>query len=130
MKPKFVHHLTDAEKIALESMSDEEKKTFFDTKKSEMKAERESHRNVIDKLLAGETLTAEEETIRAEIIKKRAERKAQMEERKAKMETVKTLVEKEKSGQTLTSDEQATLDEMKERRRGHKEGKSGFGGQR
>jgi|GEM_PF-3193319 hypothetical protein len=33
-------------------MTDEEKKDFFETKRTEKKAERESRENVIDKLLA------------------------------------------------------------------------------
>jgi hypothetical protein len=68
-------------------MTNDEKKEFFDTNRIERKAymdtrklERQSHEAVIDKLINGETLTAEEEVIREEIKIKRADRKAKMEE--------------------------------------------------
>lgn len=70
--------LTDEEKVALESMTDDEKKVFLETKKEEIKQLRDSEESVIDKLLAGETLTQEEDVIRNELIKKRAERKANL----------------------------------------------------
>lgn len=70
--------LTEDEKIALESMTDEEKITFMENKKEEIQIIRESEESVIDKLLAGESLTQEEELIRNEIIKKRSERKANL----------------------------------------------------
>jgi len=47
-----MNHLTEEEKTALESMTDDEKKAFFDTKKAEMQVKRQSHEAVIDKLLA------------------------------------------------------------------------------
>lgn len=72
----FINNLTTEEKTALESMTNEEKKVFFEAKRAEMQAKKESHESVIDKLLAWEKLTADEELIRAEIIKERAERKA------------------------------------------------------
>ncbi len=79
--------LTDDEKTSLETMTNDEKKEFFDTNRIERKAymdtrklERQSHEAVIDKLINGETLTAEEEVIREEIKIKRADRKAKMEE--------------------------------------------------
>lgn len=76
----FMNHLTEEEKTALESMTDDEKKAFFDTKKAEMQVKRQSHEAVIDKLLAWEKLTADEEAVRAEIIKHRAEMKTKMTE--------------------------------------------------
>jgi len=75
-KGGFINDLTTEEKTALESMTDEEKKAFFETKKAENDAKRTAHENVVDKLLAWEKLTSDEESIRAEIIKERAERKA------------------------------------------------------
>lgn len=74
----FMNNLTTEEKTALESMTTEEKIAFFEAKKLEMKAKRDAHENVIDKLLAWEDLTADEEIVRAEIVKERAERKAKM----------------------------------------------------
>jgi len=47
-----MHDLTAEEKTALESMTTEEKKAFFEAKKTEMQAKREAHEAVIDKLLA------------------------------------------------------------------------------
>jgi len=81
-KGGFINDLTTEEKTALETMTTEEKKAFFETKKVEMEAKREAHENVIDKLLAWEKLTSDEELVRAEIVKERAERKAEMEARK------------------------------------------------
>lgn len=59
-------------------MTTEEKKAFFEAKKLEQKAKRDAREGVIDKLLAWEVLTANEELIRAEIIKERANRKTKM----------------------------------------------------
>lgn len=55
-------------------MSDDEKKTFFDAKKQEMKAQKQAGKAVIDKLIAGETLTAAEEATRLEMIAKMEEK--------------------------------------------------------
>lgn len=62
--------LTDAEKTALESMTDAEKKAFFDAKKSEMEAQRTAHKAVIDTLIAGGKLTADQEATRLEMLAK------------------------------------------------------------
>lgn len=112
--------LTDEEKTQVESMTTEEKTAFFESKKAERDAEREAkqlerkaHEAVIDKLLAWETLTADEEVIRSEIITKRAERKAEQEARQAEMEEIKAIMTKKQAWETLTDDEQAKLDEMK-----------------
>lgn len=115
--------LTDAEKTALESMTDEQKKAFYETKRAESEAKRTAHEAVIDKLLAGTTLTAEEETIRQEIITARAERKAREVEMQAKREQLKVVLEKKAAGTTLTTEEQALLDSMPQR--GNKGGKMG-----
>jgi len=119
----FMKWLTDEERTKLKSMSKEEKKSFFETKKAERNADREAkkierqaYNNVIDKLLAWETLTADEETLRTKIIKLRAERKADMESREAEREEMKKIIEKKKSWETLTSDEETKLNEMKGKR--------------
>jgi hypothetical protein len=85
--------LTDAEKTSLESMSDTEKKAFFDKKRLEAEAKKDARETVIDKLLAGTALSSDEETIRAEIIKERSEMKA----KKAEFKAIKTLLEKKKN---------------------------------
>ena len=108
--------LTDAEKTALESMTDTEKQEFFEKKREEQKAKMESHENVIDKLLAWSTLTSEEETIKQEIITQRAERKLKQAEMEAKMAEIKPILEKKKAWTTLTSDEQTKLDEFEAQR--------------
>ncbi len=112
----FENNLTDAEKTALKTMTNAEKQTFFETKMTTQKAKMEAYENVIDKLLAWVTLTSEEEAIKQEIIKQRAERKAKMVEMETKMTEIKAILEKKKSGETLTSDEQAKLDTFKSER--------------
>lgn len=104
--------LTDEEKTALKSMTDEEKQAFFETKRTQQKAKMEARESVIDKLLAWETLTSDEEVVRQEIITQRAEEKV----KRSQMEEVRTLMEKQKNGETLTTEEQAKLDELKEKR--------------
>ena len=69
-KRKGGAHLSDEEKTAIESMSDNEKKAFFEAKKSEMTAQKEAHKEVIDTLIAGESLTAAQEATRLEMIAK------------------------------------------------------------
>lgn len=122
MGERFIDELTDEEKTQLESMNDEQKQAFFETKRAEQKAKREARENVIDKLLAGETLTAEEENLRAEIIKERAERKVKMQEMEQKREEMKTIMEKKKAGEELSEEEQTVLDEMKQMRHDGKRG--------
>jgi hypothetical protein len=86
-------------------MSVTERQAFFEKKRTEMEAKRDAHEIVIDKLLAGTALTADEEKIRGEIITQRAERKAQRE----KMDAIRAKVQ---AGTTLTSEEQAIVDSM------------------
>lgn len=105
----WIEKLTDEEKTQLESMTDEQKKAFFETKRAEIEARQELRETVIDKLLAWTTLTSEEETVRQEIISERTEIKA----KKAEMEEIRTIMKKYKSGETLTTEEQAKLDEFK-----------------
>lgn len=106
-------NLSDEEKTSLETMTDQEKKDFFDAKRDEKMQEIQARENVIDKLLAWEILTSDEEELRTIIIQERAERKAKMEERKAQMDEIKTILKKKKSWETLTADEQAKLDTVK-----------------
>lgn len=87
-------------------MTDAEKQAFF----AEKRASHDLEEKVIDKLLAKETLTDEEDAIREEIIRKRAqykEQKAALEARKSEMQAI---LEKKKNNETLTADEQAKLD--------------------
>jgi len=119
--------LTEEQKTEIENMTDEEKKDFFETKRTEKKAERESRENVIDKLLAWETLTSEEEELRAEIIEHRAEMKIKRENREADRAEMKSIMEKKRAWEDLTDEEQAKLDEMKESRKDWKRsGKKGW----
>lgn len=110
--------LTDAEKTALQSMTAEQKKAFFENKMTTEKAKRDAKETVIDKLLAWQSLTADEETIRQEIIKERADRKTQMQERETKFQAIRAVLEKNKNWETLTADEQAMLDNLKDNNHG------------
>lgn len=101
--------LTDAEKTALESMSEDEKHTFFETKRAQMEAKMEAREAVIDKKLNDEPLTDAEKTILAEIKTQRAEMKAKRAEHKAAFEAIKPVLEKKKAGETLTSEEASQL---------------------
>lgn len=105
--------LTDEEKTKLESMTAEQKKAFFEQKITEAKVKAEAKEIVIDKLLAGTALTADEEILRQEIIKERADMKAKKAAMDANMAAMKTIMEKKKAGTVLTTEEQATLDSMK-----------------
>lgn len=67
-KRKGGGNLTNDEKTDLEAMSDEEKKEFFEAKKEVMQAKMQESKAVIDKLIAGESLTSAEEAIRLEIL--------------------------------------------------------------
>jgi Spy/CpxP family protein refolding chaperone len=97
--------LTDTEKTALTSMSDTDKRVFFDQKHTEMKAKHEVYEAIIDKLLAGQALTADEEILRKMIITERASKKA-------KKTQMKAILDKKKTGTALTDDEQKLLDSM------------------
>jgi len=138
--------LTTEEREEVKDMTKEEKKEFMKTKKEEfknmtdeqkaelkekmvaekesMKLKREAKDAVIDSLLAWKTLTSEQETLKEEIIKERAEKKANRLERKSKMEEIKTILEKKKSWEDLTEEEETKLKEMKsDRKRWKKCGK-------
>ena len=101
----------------------------METKRLELEAKFEARETVIDKLLAGTTLTATEETLRQEIIKERAEQKTKRAEMKAQKEKIKAILEKKKAGTTLTAEEQALLDSSWKQHGGRdKGGKRGGGG--
>lgn len=93
-------------------LTDEQKAEMLE-KKAEMQAQKQAHEELIDALLAGETLTADQETLRAEMIEKRLE----MEEKK---EEIKSLLEKVEAGETLSDEEQTTLDTFKAEHSGKK----------
>ncbi|MDR2411605.1 MAG: hypothetical protein LBD88_03340 [Candidatus Peribacteria bacterium] len=61
-------------------MTSEERQEYMKTKMEETKAKLEKKEAVLDKLLNLQALTAEEELIRQEIVKERAERKAKLNE--------------------------------------------------
>lgn len=104
--------LTEAEKISLESMTNAEKQAFFEKKRTEMEAKRDAREAVIDKLLAGATLTSDEEALKKEIIKERAEMKAKRTEMEANRKKVEAVIAKQKAGTTLTAEEQTLLDSI------------------
>ena len=90
----------------------------MENKNDERKSKREG-KEVIQKLLKGETLTADEQTEFAEMQVKKLERQT------AK-EAIAPIMEKKKSGEELTEAEQAQLDEFKVKHKG-KKGKKGHG---
>lgn len=104
--------MTDAEKTAFEAMSDTEKQIYMEKKRTEMEAKRDAHEVVIDKLLAGTALTADEETLGKTIITERAERKVKQAEMEANRTKIQAILEKKKAGTTLTADEQTLLGSM------------------
>jgi uncharacterized coiled-coil DUF342 family protein len=105
--------ISTEEKTKIEAMTQEERQTYFETKKTEMEAKMVSHEAVIDKLLNGEALTEDDKKIVTEIKAQRAEQKAkkvEMEAKRAQMEAIKTKLQ---NGETLTAEEQTLLDEIK-----------------
>ena len=102
--------LTAEEKTSLMTMSDVQKKAFFETKRTQFEAKIQSHEDVIDKVLNGETLTDTEKMILTEVKKERAERKAKMQEMKAAFDAIKPILDKKINGTTLSADEQKQLD--------------------
>lgn len=87
-------NLTDEEQTSLETMTNDEKKAFFELKREEMKLVKEQRENVIDKLLAWTELNNEEQLIRADIIEQRAERKLKQEEMRDKRNEMRKIYEK------------------------------------
>ncbi len=110
-KRKGFGHLTDEERTALESMSDEEKQAFFETKKAEMEAQKAAYKAVIDALIAGETLSTEQETLRAEMITRFEDEDNHHTHRRDGGDVILKLLQ----GETLTADEQTELADMQAR---------------
>ena len=119
-----IKNISDEDKVLIETMSDEEKKEFFEIKKEESKANKEAKEWVIDDLLAGNTLSVDQEVLRAEIITQRAERKAKQAEMQEQREVMKTIMEKKKSWEELTQEEETLLETFKSEHKG-KKGKKG-----
>ena len=88
-------------------MSDDEKKAFFQAKKSEMDEKRQAHKNLMDALIAGKTLTSEQETLRAELISKLNSEN----EGFGKRENAE-IMEKLLKGEALTEQEKTELTQM------------------
>lgn len=108
--------LTDSEKEKLKTMSETERQSFFENKRKEFQAKRESREAVIDKLVNWEVLTDVDKKIieeikidRAEVKKQRSEMELKMKEQKAKMTEIQPLLEKVKKWETLTAEEKAKL---------------------
>jgi hypothetical protein len=89
-------------------MTDTEKQEFFAIKKEEMQAQREVEKSVIDKLIAGESLTADEEATRLELISKFESEDNEHAERRDGGDIIAKLL----AGDELTSEETASLAEM------------------
>ena len=98
--------LTDEEKASLEKMTQEEKDKFFKEKQTKMEETMEEREHVLDKVLAWETLTSQEEKIKSEIIKQRAEMKV----KKNEMKKIKAIFEKQKAWETLSDDEKKLIE--------------------
>lgn len=110
-KRKGLKNLTEEEKLALESMSDDEKKAFFDAKKEEMKANKEAKKAIIDALIAGESLTADQEAQRLEMLSEMEERIVDAKELKPGAEIIMKVL----AGDELTDDELSELSSMQEK---------------
>lgn len=101
-------NLTEEEKTALESMSDEEKQAFFEEKKAQMQAERQAEKAVIDKLIGGESLTADEEALRLELLAKFESEDTDGKDRRGGGDIIAKLL----AGDELTDEEQTQLEQM------------------
>lgn len=102
-------NLTDAEKVSLKSMTSTQRKDFLKQKEVDSKAKRVIKESITDKLLSWQVLTPDEEIVRQEMIKNRADMKAE----KVQMDTIKAILQKKKSWAPLTTDEQAQLTAFK-----------------
>ncbi len=98
-----IQNLTDDEKKSLESMTDAQKKEFFQKKMDEQKAKMDARDAVLDKLLNGESLSDADKVIVSEIKAERAKMKAE----RAQMDNIRTKLDK---NETLTTEEQTFLD--------------------
>lgn len=109
----FMNNLTDAEKESLKTMTADEKKAFMDKKFVEFQAKKEAHKNVINKLIDGKELTAEEKVVLQEIKTTRDERVVKKAEIDTLMNEMKPILTKVRAWETLTPAEQTKLDEFK-----------------
>lgn len=107
-----MQNLTADEKKSLESMTDAQKKEFFQKKMDEQKAKMDARDAVMDKLLNGESLSDTEKAIVTEI---KAER-TKMKTERTQMDNIRTKLS---NNETLTSEEQAILDAHKPKRSNH-----------
>lgn len=98
-----MHNLTEDEKKSLESMTDTQKKEFFQKKMDEQKAAMDARDAVLDKLLNGESLSDADKVIVSEIKTERAKIKAE----RTKMDNIRIKIDK---NETLTTEEQTFLD--------------------
>ncbi|USN59190.1 MAG: hypothetical protein H6767_03780 [Candidatus Peribacteria bacterium] len=101
-------YLTDEERTQVAAMSAEERTAFFETKRSEMEAQRAAHTAVIDALIAGDALTDAQELVRQEIA---TQMNSTSNERKCERENA-SLVKKLVNGEELTDEEKTSLEEM------------------
>lgn len=111
---KFMNNLTDEEKSQIENMTDAERQAFFEKKRDEFEAKMTARSNVMDKILAWQSLTSEEEKIKQEIILERSEMKLEREKRIAEREAMEPIFTKMQNGETLTTEEQTKLNEFKQ----------------
>lgn len=103
---KMKEELTTQEQTALASMTDTEKKAFFEKKRVENEQKMETREAVIDKLLSWTALTDADKVIVEEIKIQRASEKAQ----RTEMKQMRILMDKQRNWETLTTDEQAKFD--------------------
>lgn len=123
---KFWHYnLTDTEKTALKTMTNDEKKAFLDKKELENKklmdekfAKMEKKEAVIDALLTWNKLTSEQEILKTELIKERSDRKKELETRKNNMLEIKRIIDKKESWVELTNEEKTKIEQFKWEKKG------------
>lgn len=89
-------------------MSDEDKQAFFEAKKTEMTAQKEAGKAVIDKLINGESLTAAEEATRGEMLIKMEDTDSKHKGKGAGSEIIVKIL----AGDELTADEETQIAEM------------------
>lgn len=109
-KRMWLKHLTDEEKALLETLTAEEKRTFFQQKHETMKLQKEAKKRVMDTLIAGESLTASEEATRLDILAKHQDKISKMQ----KNMELHTVVGKLLAWDELTQDEMTLIEEMRE----------------
>ncbi len=101
----------------------DEQKAEMQAQREEKQAQRKAYNEVIDALLAGETLTDQQEIIRSEIIEKKAEMEAKRLEMEEKKAEIQAILEKVEAWETISDEEQTMLDTFKAEHKGKKSGK-------